>query len=57
MKKHDDEDDLPITMEDREPDSFDDFLWWVFVALSCIGSGTMIWVLCKGLAYVIRRLA
>ena len=51
------DDDLPITMEDREPDSFDDFLWWVFVFLSAVGTGTMFWMLFKGFAFVIRRMA
>ena len=50
-------DDLPISLEDREPDSFDAFLWWVFVFLSTVGTGTMFWVLFKSVAYVIRKFA
>lgn len=50
-------DDLPITLEDREPDSFDAFLWWAFVALSSVGALAMLGALFMTAGWIIRKLA
>lgn len=51
------QDDPPITLEDREPDSFDSFLWWLFVALSSIGALSMLGLMFAVVNWIIRRFA
>lgn len=49
--------DLPITLEDREPDSFDTILWWTFVVLSALGTLVMIVALLTAASWLLRRWA
>jgi hypothetical protein len=44
------DDEMKIKYSDPEPDSFDDFLWWVFVSLSIVGTLTM----CTLLIYFVK---
>ena len=49
------QDDLPITLEGREPDGFDTFLWWAFITLSAVGALSMVGLMFMALNWIIRR--
>lgn len=47
-------DDLPITLEDKEPDGFDAFIWWAFIALSAVGALSMLGLIFAAVSWLAR---
>jgi hypothetical protein len=45
-------DDLPITLEDREPDEFDSYIWRAVIILSIIGGLCMTMIVYRAILWL-----